>query len=35
MYFTSDDRSPDTFVYQPTFNVLELKVNKGTEYVIG
>ena len=23
------------FVYQPTFNMLELKIDKGTEYIIG
>ena len=23
------------FVYEPTFNVLELKIDKGTEYIIG
>ena len=23
------------FVYQPTFNVLELKIDKGAEYIIG
>ena len=23
------------FAYQPTFNVLELKIDKGTEYIIG
>ena len=23
------------FVYQPTFNVLELKIDKDTEYIIG
>ena len=23
------------FIYQPTFNVLELKEDKGTEYIIG
>ena len=30
-----DDSSQNTFVYQPTFNMLELKTDKGTEYVIG
>ena len=23
------------FVYEPTFNVLELKIDKGTEHIIG
>ena len=23
------------FVYQPIFNMLQLKINKGTEYIIG
>ena len=35
IYFTSNDGSQNMFVYQPTFNVLELKIDKGTEYVIG
>ena len=35
VYFTSDDESPNMFVYQPTFNVLELTKDKSTEYVIG
>ena len=34
MYFTSDG-SQNKFVYQPTFNVLELKIDKGTKYGIG
>ena len=35
IYFKSNDGSQNMFVYQPTFNVLELKIDKGTEYVIG
>ena len=35
MYFRSDDGYQNMFVYQPTFNVLDLKIAKGTEYVIG
>ena len=35
MYFTSDDGSQNKFVYQPTLNVLELKIDKGTKYGIG
>ena len=34
IYFTSDDGSQNMFVYQPTFNMLELKIDKDTEYVI-
>ena len=34
-YFTSNDRSQNMFVYQPTFNVLELKIGKFTEFIIG
>ena len=29
------ERSQNMFVYQPTFNMLELKIDKGTEYIIG
>ena len=32
--FTINDRSQNMFVYRPTFNVLKLKNNKGTEYII-
>ena len=35
IYFTSDDGYQNMFVYQPTFNVLELKIEKGIVYVIG
>ena len=35
IYFTSDDGYQNIFVYQPTFNVLELKIEKGIVYVIG
>ena len=35
IYFTSNDGLQNMFVYQPTFNVLELKKDKGTEYIIG
>ena len=35
MYFTSNDGSENMFVYQPTFNMLELRKDKITEYVIG
>ena len=34
MYFTSDDGSQNMFLYQPTFNVLEFKNSKSTEYII-
>ena len=32
MYFTSNDGSQNTFVYQPTLNTLEVK--KSTDYVL-
>ena len=35
IYFPSNDGSQNVFVYQPTFDVLELKTEKGTEYIIG
>ena len=35
VYFTSNDGSQNMFVCQPTFNVLELKIDKGNEYIIG
>ena len=35
LYFTSDDGSQYIFDYLPTFNVLELKKDKCTEYIIG
>ena len=34
MYFTSTDGSENTFVYQPTVDTLELKKDKGTDYVL-
>ena len=34
IYFTSNDGSPNTFVYQPALATLELKKNKGTDYVL-
>ena len=33
--FFGDDGFQNMFVYQPTFNMLELKIDKGTDYVIG
>ena len=33
--FFGDDGFQNIFVYQPTFNTLELKKGKGTEFVIG
>ena len=35
IYFTSNYGSQNMFVYQPTFNVLELKIDKFAEYIIG
>ena len=34
IYFTSNDGSQSTFVYQPTLDDLELKKDKGTHYVL-
>ena len=34
IYFTSNDGSPNTFVYQLTLDTLELKKDKGTDYVL-
>ena len=34
-FFFSDDGFQNMFVYQPTFNMLELREDKGTVYVIG
>ena len=34
MYFASNDGSQNTFVYQPTLDTLELKKDKGTDYVL-
>ena len=35
IYFISDDGFQNIFFYQPSFNVLELKIDKGAEYIIG
>ena len=35
IYFTSDDVSHNMFAYQPTLNVLELKIDRGTENIVG
>ena len=35
MYFTSNDGSQNTFVYQPTLDTLELKKDKGADYIHG
>ena len=34
IYLTSNDGSQNMFVYKPTFNVLELKMDKGTKYLL-
>ena len=34
IYFTSNDGSQNTFVYQPTIDTLELNKDKGTDYVL-
>ena len=34
IYFTSNDGSQITFVYQPTLDTLELKKGEGTDYVV-
>ena len=34
MYFTSNDGSQKAFVYQPTLDMLELKNDKETNYVL-
>ena len=34
IYFTSNAGSQNTFVYQPTFDTLELKKVKGTDHVL-
>ena len=34
IYFTSDDGSQNTFVYQPTLDTLEFKKDKGSDYVL-
>ena len=35
IFFTENDESQNMLVYQPTFNVLELKIDKCTEHSIG
>ena len=35
IYFVTNGGFQIMFVYQPKFNVLELKIDKGTEYIIG
>ena len=34
MYFTSNDGSQNTFVYQLNFDAVELKKDKGIDYVL-
>ena len=34
IYFTSNDESQNTFAYRPTLDTLELKKDKGTDYVL-
>ena len=34
MYFTSNDESQNTFVYQPTLDTLELNKKEGINYVL-
>ena len=34
VYFTSNDESENTFVYQPTLDILELKKDRSTNYVL-
>ena len=34
IYFTSNDGSQNTFAYQPTLNILDLKKDKGTNHVL-
>ena len=34
MYFTSNDGSPNTFVYQPILDTWELKKDTGTDYIL-
>ena len=35
MYFTSDDKSQNTFVCQPIIDTLESKKDKFTDYILG
>ena len=34
LYLTNDNGSKDTFVYQPTLDTLELKKDKGNDYIL-
>ena len=34
VYFTRNDGSKNTFVYQPTLHMLELKKDKGADYIL-
>ena len=34
IYFTSIDKSQNTFIYQPTLDTLEFKTDKGTDSVL-
>ena len=34
IYFGSNDASQNTFFYQPTLDALQLKKDKGTDYVL-
>ena len=34
IYLTSNDESQNTFVYQPKLDMLELKKDNGTDYVL-
>ena len=35
IHFTSNDASQNTFVYEPILDALKLKVDKGSDYVLG
>ena len=35
IYITSNDGSQNTFVYQPTLDTLESKIDSGTYYIFG
>ena len=34
IYFTSNDGSQNTFIYQPTLDAIELKKDKSNDYVL-
>ena len=34
MYFTSNDGSQNTFFYQIALDILELKIDKSTDYIL-